>query len=394
MLLASTTANALNYLYTLLMSRSLGLEGYGSVVALFALIGIAAVPTGVVQNVVVDATARLAAQGLGTRAGALLRVALVRLVALYGVTLALILTGSTYLARFLQLPEPSLVTWAGLALFCAGLAPAALGVLQGLQRFPSLGLTTVLGPLAKLGVGVALVGLGWGVHGAVVGAVAGAALALATALFFVPAGWMARLREPVVFLTPTSWRLAGNLMAFTGLLNLDVLLVKHYLAPSEAGLYAAASTGGKVLLFMTGAIPAVLFPQVITLHTRGQAAEAYRVLQRALGYTLILIAPALAVYWAAPALVMQLLFGQAYVGAAPLLRPLALGMAGFAVVGALLTYQVGRQRFDCLPWLAAGAVAEALGVVALRGEAAWVPYVLIVVAAALTWVLWRLAVRR
>ena len=49
----------------------------------------------------------------------------------------------------------------------------------------------------------------------------------------------------------------------------DVVLVKHFFDPHAAGLYAAASLGGKMLLYLVGFIPTVLLPQAADRHARG-----------------------------------------------------------------------------------------------------------------------------
>ena len=45
--------------------------------------------------------------------------------------------------------------------------------------------------------------------------------------------------------------------------------MKHYFPAHEAGLYAAASLGGKMLLYLVGFVPTVLLPQAADRHARG-----------------------------------------------------------------------------------------------------------------------------
>ena len=49
----------------------------------------------------------------------------------------------------------------------------------------------------------------------------------------------------------------------------DVVLVKHFFDAHAAGLYAAASLGGKTLLYLVGFVPTVLLPQAADRHARG-----------------------------------------------------------------------------------------------------------------------------
>ena len=48
--------------------------------------------------------------------------------------------------------------------------------------------------------------------------------------------------------------LAGALIG-----SADVILVKHFFDPDQAGIYSAASLAGKVLLYFVGFVPTVLF---------------------------------------------------------------------------------------------------------------------------------------
>ena len=50
----------------------------------------------------------------------------------------------------------------------------------------------------------------------------------------------------------------------------DVIVVKHAIPPTEAGLYAAASLGGLIVLYAVGFIPMVLLPQATDRHVRGE----------------------------------------------------------------------------------------------------------------------------
>src|SRR5579871_6942893 len=62
---------------------------------------------------------------------------------------------------------------------------------------------------------------------------------------------------------------AAATIAVTLMGSADVVLVKHFFDPHSAGLYAAASLGGKILLYLVGFIPTVLLPQAADRHARG-----------------------------------------------------------------------------------------------------------------------------
>ena len=104
----------------------------------------------------------------------------------------------------------------------------------------------------------------------------------------------------------------------------DVVLVKHFFAPHSAGLYAAASLGGKMLLYLVGFVPTVLLPQAADRHARG--AQTREVLA---GSLLMFVAVALCglfIFNIFGLDVLHALVGRAFDAAAPLLVTYGLAM--------------------------------------------------------------------
>jgi len=94
----------------------------------------------------------------------------------------------------------------------------------------------------------------------------------------------------------------------TYLLNVDVVLSKHFLSGHDSGLYAAGAVLGRVIYFlgMTGA--AVMFPEVTRRHARGEA--HFAVVEKSLALLGILSV----VYSTSTNTTLQLSSGEAYRG--------------------------------------------------------------------------------
>ena len=120
------------------------------------------------------------------------------------------------------------------------------------------------------------------------------------------------------------WKSIGNTLwissAFLGMgliINLDVLLVKHFFTAYDAGLYAALATIGKIVLFLSSPIALVLLPVSTQKNTQGHS--SHKELLLALSFILILSMGVIGVYVVFPQLVVTLLYGEKYIKIAPLL---------------------------------------------------------------------------
>ncbi len=124
-------------------------------------------------------------------------------------------------------------------------------------------------------------------------------------------------------------------------LNADMILARHYLSTKEVGLYAVAAILGRIAFYLPGILVAVLF------------AESVR---RSAGRNLLKIGilAGLASFsfgglcWLAPEFLISLLMGTKYMGAAPYLRVIALGMSFLALANLVFTYFLGQEKYGYL----------------------------------------------
>jgi O-antigen/teichoic acid export membrane protein len=61
---------------------------------------------------------------------------------------------------------------------------------------------------------------------------------------------------------------AVALFCLTAFVSTDIMLVKHFFSPEEAGKYAVLALIGKVIFFLTGSISTVMFPLVVQKVTK------------------------------------------------------------------------------------------------------------------------------
>jgi len=357
---ASCLAGALNYLYHIILGRMLGPADYGVFSSLVALLLVFSVPASAVQTVVAHYTSSFQAQGHTGGTRALVGSALKRVLFYAAIGTIAIMLASPIIASFLHIGSVTPVLVLGIVFIPWLLSPVANGALQGLQRFNYLGVNMTLGALGRILVGVVLVSAGLGVSGALGGSFASCAVMLLYGL--IPLAFLFKehdaheinMREIYSY----SWRVLLGYASFAILTNTDVILVKHFFAPTEAGYYSAAAAFGKMVLFLPGAIAVVMFPKSSHLYAVGKDAAA--ILKKSLLCVIALCVPVVIAYFMAPNFLVGLLFGEAYSATVPLVGPLGLAMGLYALGNVLLLYYLSVHSVAFLRVIPASALIQVI----------------------------------
>ncbi len=357
LLVANTLGNALQYIFHAFVSRAMGPDEYGVFASLLALYVIVNVPTGIAQTVITQYVARFRARNEMSRVGALF-VDSLKYLSLAGVgVFALVAVVSAPIASFLNVPSALPVIAMASIFLIAGGSTVVSGTLQGLQRFYVISANGVLGPAFRLIAGVAMVALGWSAAGALGASTVSAFLVMLIGFYFVRDLWRATGAPHDLALGAVS-RYSGivliGTLAFTMLTNIDLIVVKHFFTPGQAGYYSAASVLGKIILFFPTAVSTILFPKTSHRHALGQDASGLaRQSMLALVGLCGLSVAALALF---PAPAVHLMFGNQYDGSIGLVGLYGATMGLFALVQLLMTYYISLEEARFV-WLLAGVTA-------------------------------------
>jgi O-antigen/teichoic acid export membrane protein len=257
--------------------------------------------------------------------------------------------------------------------------PVAQGTLQGLQRFTWFGSNLFLSSFLRLAFGMVLVWVGWGAAGALAGGALGSGVMGLVALMPLAYLWPLRtgggsgldLRELV--------RYSGGVLlataCFSVLTNVDVIVVKRFFPPLEAGYYSAASTLGKVALWLPGAVSMVMFPKSSFRHASGQ--DASSIARRSVGVVALLCVPVVLGYFFFPRFFVQLLFGGGYQPSEPLVYVLGLAMAVYAVNNVVVLYYLSIRKQAFLAVIVAVAVCQVGALIMVHGSLTQVVWVVV-----------------
>lgn len=223
------------------------------------------------------------------------------------VALLLLLFRNT-ISSYLNLPSSFLVIL--LAIGVAFYVPlgSRRGYLQGACGFQQLATNLVLEGLVRLFGSVLLILAGYGVTGVIAANAASVAIAYCFALPALP--------EKVVHVVriPDAFREALQaIVFFVGQViinNCDIVLVKHFFAPTAAGLYAAVALVGRVIFAFSWAVVNTMFP--IVAGTRSQSRKNHGVLGTSLLLVFMIGAVLAFCLRLAPATVWTSLFGSQF----------------------------------------------------------------------------------
>lgn len=339
MLVGTVLVSAFNFGYNVSMARLLGPAQFGNVSAmatllmLFSAIGLS------FQLVCAKFVARNQTTGFAATIynGLMKRAWLVALAA--GCTLLL---ASVPIARTLRLPSAGLVMVLAVGIAFSVPLGVKRGALQGLCSFRPLSANFIIESMTKLAAALALVWFGYGVYGAV-GAISASVIAA-----FLFTRLSMRAAPDAAALEGTAFRLYFHegmqaIVFFIGQVvinNIDILLVKYYFDPENAGLYAAVALFGRLLYFACWSIVSAMFP-VSAASPRDERPS------QVLKTPLLLVAGLSAVFIITvtllPRFVVGFVLGQQFAHADELLGIYAAATAIYAVSVVLIAYEMSRR---------------------------------------------------
>jgi len=327
-----------SYLYQLAMGRMLQPADFGILLSLTNLYLIVSVFSLTVRTAMTKYISKYKAMGNMDVVGYLWRVYFKRTLIL-GVA-AFLIAGfvSPAVSGFLRLGN----IWYPIVLFSTLIfsfaVPLNWGTLNGLQRFIPLGWTYVFWVFLRLVLAVVLIKLGLGLYGGLAPYIIANVVVLAITYYYLKSLPSGRgFKADVMGIRSYVSLFFVAIFSHTLLINVDIVLVRHFLDEVQAGNYAAISTLGKVVMFAPVGIVLAMFPKTSGLHESGKTHRP--VLLKSVLLTTIVTGAIVVIYWAFPNFFVDLLGGTGkYTLAAPYLFKYSLAILFFAVSYIFMNY--------------------------------------------------------
>jgi O-antigen/teichoic acid export membrane protein len=262
-----------------------------------------------------------------------------------GVAIGLLLFLLRHLVtRFLNLPDPILISL--LALGTAFYIPLGVrrGYIQGIHSFGPLAVNFMLEGVVRLGGAFLLISIGLGVRGAVLASVLAVIVTYFTAVPSPGLVWHGSRGIAISF-----WEGLQAIVFFSGQVvinNFDIVLVKHFFPSDEAGLYAAVALVGRLVNMCAWSVVNTMFP--VSASAASDDQEGRPVLGMSLLLVFLILSVLIFGLWLVPNFLWRILFGAHfelahYGGLAALLILYAITTGVYSLSSVIITHEMSRK---------------------------------------------------
>jgi O-antigen/teichoic acid export membrane protein len=358
---ANFGAAFLNYLVHPILTRHLSIAAYGDFQALLSFTMILGVFSAVINTTLIREFSTLAASQPEKIESLRCRAAW-RFFLLGFVVFALVVIFVGPLNDLFKISKSAILLIASLNFLYIFPLVVNRSVLSGRQDFFALAISTSLDAVSRLFLIILLViifplglnGAAWAI---------GLASLTAFAISFYQ---IKRLKLPAAPATYSPslrlfWRYSLLVLWFTVLslffYNFDMLLVKSFFSPDEAGLYGALLTIGRIIYFVGGAVPLVMFPVVANLK-EDKSLRSFKVLGKSVAMLAALAIPAYLIIALWPELIIKIIVGTKYLAIAKYLPGFAIVMLALTMLTILANYFLALSNRRSLYILSVAALSE------------------------------------
>ena len=343
-------ANAINYLFHLLVGRMVSVEVYGEIESLTSLINIISVPAMTLTFIATRYASHSKATGNENESRVLFRYLNGKILK-YGWPFFLVFLALLPQIRdFLKIESlwPIFLVWLMMVISIFSAIPG--GILNGWQKFKSASWVGIWGALVKLVSAIVIIRLGFELSGAIGGFLLGVLASYLAAIFTLRFIFGSEKNTPpkkedlVNFASIKKYALPvliGSL-SINILGNADMLLAKHNLDQITAGNYGALTIVSKIIFFATGVIATVLFSMSAEKDHRKE--QTSRTLKMAFLGVFLTAGTATLIYYLFPQLILSLLFGDKYVASAGYLVWFAILVTFYSLANLFIQYLLSIKK--------------------------------------------------
>ena len=362
--LGTSLVSIFNLLYQLLLAHrmsSVDFAAFNSLLSIFMLIS---APLITLQMAAAKYIAEFNAQNQVKKIQALLSDLTSKVLPFALLTLLVFFLASFYITDKLKISSLSAGYILAVILALSWITPILSGALQGLELFKWLISASVISGALKLVLAFVFIGWGFNVAGALGAFLFAGIIGIIISIFplknfFAPkgAGEGIDFKEFFYYLFPV----AISSFCFVSLVNFDMVLVKYFFSPPEAGFYSLAQMLGKIFLFLPGAISIVMFPKAAGLNVRNM--DTRSTLTRSLFYASGLCIAANIVYNLFPFFILKVLTGKIFAEAVTLGRLFGISMSFFTLLYILIAYFLSIKDLRFMKYLALFTLLQFLAIV-------------------------------
>lgn len=238
--------------------------------------------------------------------------------------------------------------------------------LQGKHDFKSVSILGIVNAAGKIIFAAILVMLGFGTIGAILGLLAAQLLALVYAIYKTKNESPFK-KSNIPFFTSAKNFITGKaelkrelhygvfifalLLSVTVLYTADVLIVKRFFSPQEAGQYSGIATVARIIFFATGSIAGVLLPSIKKKNTNQ---ENKKILKKSFLLFFLIGLPIFIIFIFFPRFITTLLLGEKFAFFSNLLPLLSFSIFMTSLINLIFTYHIALRRYLVFIFAVAG----------------------------------------
>ena len=349
MFIATSAVNLINFFYHIIMGRLLGPSEYGVLTSIISFLFITSAIMGTVQTTSAKYASVYLAEGNIDKVRSFFYQITKRLLIFTVVIFIIIIVFVNKITSFLKIDSIYPIIFLGVMIIEGSLISIGRGTLQGIKKFKSLGIISILEVLLKLILGIILVYFGLKSSGAVLGFML--ATLISYLFIFIPLRDIlgkkvdrdidnkVDIREfykSIFFILIST--VLFSLLSFT-----DIILVKHFFSSSDTGFYSAAAQIGRIILFFPGAVGVVIFPRLSEKYTKKENVNI--TFFKGSAIIALISVGFLIVYYFFPEFLMNLIYGSKYLAASGLIFRYGIFMTFISLITLQIFYFISIGRY-------------------------------------------------
>lgn len=303
-----------SYLLQFVLGRTLSVEDFGSFTTLLSISGLIGVVAVVLGISLVKVVSELYVNEEGDKLK-ILFINISKFSLLIGAILFLVMFFlRNYISTVFKIGSISAITLFAVTAGLGIINSVPPSFIRGLQKFKRFSLFQVLSCLNRFIFPTIFVLMGFGLTGVLGGLSISSVLTLVLGIVLLGFGLKTAkkidLTKEYKKIISFSLPVVFTHLFITSLTSIDLILVKKYFSPSEAGYFAGAVTLGKILMFGSGAVTVVMFPKIVALYTKGK--DFYPEFKNLLAILMVTLFVGVASYSIFPGLITRIFFGKTF----------------------------------------------------------------------------------
>jgi len=273
--IGSTIANVFNLFFNLFMGSNLTVEGFGILASTVSLMGLIAIPAGsIIPTIVSFAGSHFAKEDYGSVKALSLRI-IKPLLSVSLIILLCFIVFASSIGDFFKIYDQSIILIVGVTSALAYIGVIINGLLQARLSFKFISFSNIISTMSKLAIGIILVFLGFNAKGAIWAIFISGIIPSIIGFIYLKFVWVSKVnnKSRINFKKILSYGIPSSLatLGMMALISTDILLVKHYFDPLQAGIYAGLSLVGKIIFFLTAPVGGVMFPLIVKKQAKNES---------------------------------------------------------------------------------------------------------------------------